>query len=166
MLRKVDRVALLDESTSFDHEHVTLIAVSLTISARHRRSIRVLVIEGGRLVEEGDPDDLAKRAGSAYARLLEAEAAVSALWSATGWRRLRLDDGSLVEIRVQPGEPMDRASGLAWPVGHLGRAVELLGRASGLGARSGAPLPSPPPRIEANLDTLGSWVGQACRRLD
>jgi ATP-binding cassette subfamily B protein len=61
---------------------------------------------------------------------------------------------------------MDRASGLAWPVTHLGKALEQLARASGVRPRSGALLPSPPPRIEANRDALGRWVEQACRRLD
>jgi ABC-type bacteriocin/lantibiotic exporter with double-glycine peptidase domain len=58
---------------------------------------RVLVLEAGRIVEDGNPFQLSKRVGSAYARLLEAERAVSDLWSAPGWRRLRLEDGSLVE---------------------------------------------------------------------
>jgi ABC-type multidrug transport system fused ATPase/permease subunit len=62
---------------------------------------RVLVLEDGRIVEDGNPVALAKRAGSAYAKLLEAEQAVSELWSAPGWRRLRLDDGSVVEDSLQ-----------------------------------------------------------------
>jgi ATP-binding cassette subfamily B protein len=78
----------------------TLICVTHDISETQAFD-RVLVIEEGRLVEDGNPVDLATRAGSAYARLLDAEQAVSALWSAPGWRRLRLDDGSLVEDPVQ-----------------------------------------------------------------
>ena len=58
---------------------------------------RVLVVENGRIVEDGNPFDLARNAGSAYARLLDAEEAVSSLWSAAGWRRLRLHDGAIVE---------------------------------------------------------------------
>jgi ATP-binding cassette subfamily B protein len=58
---------------------------------------RVLVLEAGRIVEDGDPSDLAARSGSAYAKLLEAERAVSELWSAPGWRRLCLRDSSVVE---------------------------------------------------------------------
>jgi ATP-binding cassette subfamily B protein len=61
---------------------------------------------------------------------------------------------------------MDRASDLAWPVAHLGKALETLARASGLRPRSGAPLPSPSATIETSRDALGSWVEQACRRLD
>src|SRR5712691_1713726 len=61
---------------------------------------------------------------------------------------------------------MDIASGLAWPVTHLNSALEQLARASGLHPRSGAPLPSPPPRIDTDRDALGRWVEQTCRRLD
>ena len=106
---------------------------------------RVIVLEAGCIVEDGSPIDLAQRAGSTYARLLEAEQTVSALWSAPGWRRLRLDNGSLVEDPPTRGDPMDCASGLAWPVTQLGGALELLARAGGLRPRSGAPLASPPP---------------------
>jgi ABC-type multidrug transport system fused ATPase/permease subunit len=58
---------------------------------------RVVVVEDGRIIEDGNPLELAKSAGSAYARLLEAERAVSNVWSAPGWRRLRLHDGAVVE---------------------------------------------------------------------
>jgi ATP-binding cassette subfamily B protein len=68
---------------------------------------RVLVVEAGRVVEDGNPSDLARRADSAYARLLEAERAVTDLWSATGWRRCRLRDGSLVEDRPVKGAALD-----------------------------------------------------------
>jgi ATP-binding cassette subfamily B protein len=59
---------------------------------------RVLVIERGRLVEDGDPADLANRAVSRYRAMLEAEDAVrEGLWSNEVWRRLRLEDGRLAE---------------------------------------------------------------------
>jgi ATP-binding cassette subfamily B protein len=55
---------------------------------------RVLVVEGGRIVEDGAPSDLAERPDSRYQALLEAEAAVrTELWSSNAWRRLRLDRG-------------------------------------------------------------------------
>ncbi len=60
---------------------------------------------------------------------------------------------------------MDCASGLAWPVAQLGRALELLARESGLRPGAGAPLTSPPP-IGASRQALESWVEQACRRLN
>jgi ATP-binding cassette subfamily B protein len=58
---------------------------------------RVLVVEAGGVVEDDNPIELAARAGSTYAKLLAAEQAVSALWSAPGWRRLRVDKGEIVE---------------------------------------------------------------------
>jgi ATP-binding cassette subfamily B protein len=61
---------------------------------------------------------------------------------------------------------MDSASALAWPLADLGRGLEALARASGLPVHSRAPVPPPPPDIEANPDALDSWVAQACRRLN
>lgn len=59
---------------------------------------RVLVLEGGRIVEEGAPADLEGQPGSRYQALLEAEVAVrEGLWSGGGWRRLRLEGGRLME---------------------------------------------------------------------
>jgi ATP-binding cassette subfamily B protein len=59
---------------------------------------RVLVIEDGRIVEDGDPSTLAQSRESRFANMLGAEYEVrEGLWSSAGWRRLRLDDGMLVE---------------------------------------------------------------------
>jgi len=58
----------------------------------------VLVLEGGKVMEDGSPTELALQAGSRYAAMLEAEVAVrKGLWSAQVWRRLRLDNGKLFE---------------------------------------------------------------------
>lgn len=63
---------------------------------------RVLVVEGGRVVEDGTPADLAAQADSRYAALLAAEEAVrAALWDDPSWRRLRLDGG---RVRETAGE--------------------------------------------------------------
>jgi ATP-binding cassette subfamily B protein len=60
---------------------------------------RVLVVEGGQIVEDGAPADLAARPGSRYRALLEAEREVrEGLWSSGVWRRLRLEGGRLVEV--------------------------------------------------------------------
>jgi ABC-type bacteriocin/lantibiotic exporter with double-glycine peptidase domain len=56
---------------------------------------RVLVIEAGRVVEDGAPEELAARAGSRYQALLAEETATAALWAR--WRHLRLERGQLVE---------------------------------------------------------------------
>ncbi|MFL5542228.1 MAG: ATP-binding cassette domain-containing protein, partial [Longimicrobiaceae bacterium] len=57
---------------------------------------RVWVIEGGRLVEDGDPARLAADPGSRYAALLRAEAdGLAATWGHPAWRRLTLAAGRL-----------------------------------------------------------------------
>lgn len=59
---------------------------------------RVLVVEGGRIVEQGLPSVLAAQAGSRYRQLLDLEAAAAReLWSRAGWRRLRVREGRIVE---------------------------------------------------------------------
>jgi ATP-binding cassette subfamily B protein len=59
---------------------------------------RVLVIDGGKLVEDGAPAELVAREGSRYRALIEAERAVqSGLWRARTWRRLRLEGGRVTE---------------------------------------------------------------------
>ena len=55
---------------------------------------RVIVIEGGRIVEDGAPGELASRLDSRYSELLRAgEAVREELWGAAAWRRLWLEDG-------------------------------------------------------------------------
>jgi ABC-type bacteriocin/lantibiotic exporter with double-glycine peptidase domain len=66
---------------------------------------RVLVIDGGHVVEDGAPAELAARPGSRYCALLEAEEAVrSGLWSGAAWRRLRIERGRLVGPQESGGE--------------------------------------------------------------
>lgn len=58
---------------------------------------RVLVVDGGRVVEDGAPAELAAQPGSRYRALLDAEDDVrNRLWSDVAWRRLRVEDGLLV----------------------------------------------------------------------
>ncbi|HYR07686.1 MAG TPA: ABC transporter ATP-binding protein, partial [Longimicrobium sp.] len=59
---------------------------------------RVLVVDDGIIAEDGAPAELAARPGSRYARLLAAESAVRARFDhAPGWRRIRLENGTLQE---------------------------------------------------------------------
>jgi ATP-binding cassette subfamily B protein len=59
---------------------------------------RALVIENGRIVEDGNPAELARKTNSRYRALLEAEESVrEGSWSSGHWRHLRLEDGRLVE---------------------------------------------------------------------
>jgi ATP-binding cassette subfamily B protein len=62
---------------------------------------RVVVMEAGRLVEDGVPAELARRPGSRFRALLEAEEQVrERLWGGPHWRRLRLARGRLLEEDV------------------------------------------------------------------
>ena len=59
---------------------------------------RVIVIERGRVVEDGSPAVLAKSRTSRYTQLLDAEAEVrTGMWASGMWRRLRVESGKLVE---------------------------------------------------------------------
>jgi ATP-binding cassette subfamily B protein len=59
---------------------------------------RVLVMAGGRIVEDGTPVDLAAQPQSRYRALLEADTAVrQGLWLHRQWRRLWLNHGRLIE---------------------------------------------------------------------
>jgi ATP-binding cassette subfamily B protein len=61
---------------------------------------RVLVVDGGRIVEDDAPRALQARTTSRYAALLAAEKAIrGGLWSSTEWRQLRLASGTLSEER-------------------------------------------------------------------
>jgi ATP-binding cassette subfamily B protein len=123
---------------------------------------RVLVVEDGRVVEDGNPTSLA-RPGTRYHALLEAQRAVAReLWESRNWRRLVLCEGKASEVTVAeravwsaeaapPTQPNRRAGrggrspcarpeaprpdDLAWPVARLGEAMT---RISG-GARVGEP---------------------------
>jgi ABC-type bacteriocin/lantibiotic exporter with double-glycine peptidase domain len=75
---------------------------------------RALVIEDGRIAEDGSPRALAARPDSRYSQLLDAEDSVRAgLWAAAEWRRLRMDGGRVVEERIAEGREPVRASSRA-----------------------------------------------------
>ncbi len=59
---------------------------------------RVLVIEHGRIAQDGTPEELSVSSESRYAQLLEAEEQTrSGLWSASSWRRIWIHSGRIVE---------------------------------------------------------------------
>ena len=59
---------------------------------------RVIVVEGGHIVEDGIPTDLVSQTDSRYHSMLDAEESVrSGMWGSAPWRRLRIDDGKLTE---------------------------------------------------------------------
>ncbi|WP_437503277.1 ATP-binding cassette domain-containing protein [Sorangium sp. So ce1099] len=110
MLRSEARLAILDEPfRGLDRErrrallararrrfrHATLLCVTHDVGET-RSFERVLVVDGGRVVEDGAPAELAARPDSRYRALLEAEAAVQrGLWSSGGWRRVKVVRGRI-----------------------------------------------------------------------
>ena len=57
---------------------------------------RVLVIEHGEILEDGDPAELYARETSRYRQLCDREDEVLArLWNGAAWRRFRMDEGVL-----------------------------------------------------------------------
>lgn len=57
---------------------------------------RVLVVDSGRIVEDGVPEDLVRRPDSSYRKLLLAEEEVhDEFWSNDGWQHLQLRDGQM-----------------------------------------------------------------------
>ena len=113
MLRPGTRLAILDEPfRGLDYEqrvellrtareqweHATLICITHDIDAT-RSFARVLVVEAGRVVEDGCPEELASSATSRYRAMLEsAQAMKPTLWSRAAWRHLVLERGSLIEF--------------------------------------------------------------------
>jgi ATP-binding cassette subfamily B protein len=69
---------------------------------------RVVVVEGGRIIEDGAPASLASCPETRYRALLDAETTVhEGLWSSGLWRRLRLVEGRVCEegrLRPTPGD--------------------------------------------------------------
>ena len=60
----------------------------------------MLMMDGGRIVEDGPPADLARKSDSRYRTVLDADERVHAeMWSSPVWRRLRLGSGRLSEGR-------------------------------------------------------------------
>ncbi|MDC0674545.1 ATP-binding cassette domain-containing protein [Nannocystis radixulma] len=66
---------------------------------------RVLVVEGGRVVEDGPPDLLAAQPDSRYSALVAAEAELrEELWANPAWRHLRLIGGAVRGPQEGPSE--------------------------------------------------------------
>ena len=112
MLHEKARLALLDEPfRGLDREkrrqllaearrhwqHATLICITHDVGETLNFP-RVLVIEDGRILEDGSPPILAQKIGSRYHALLEAEDHVRVgLWEGAGWRKLTIDQGRLTQ---------------------------------------------------------------------
>ena len=78
-------------------KEATLLCVTHDVAETHSFD-RVVVIEHGRIVEDGSPEQLAENPASRYRALLEAEDMVSqAFWAGEMWRRLRIEQGRVHE---------------------------------------------------------------------
>lgn len=83
----------------------TLLYVSHDL-AENRDFDRVLVVEGGRVTENGSPAELAADPESRYRALLDAEEVLRRDFAGGAvWRRLRLTDGKLVEETLAGSPP-------------------------------------------------------------
>jgi ATP-binding cassette subfamily B protein len=70
-----------------------------------RQFDRVLVLDQGRIVEDGSPQTLAATPTSRYRRLLQAqERANEQLTTGSTWRRIRLASGRIVSDQVHAFE--------------------------------------------------------------
>jgi ATP-binding cassette subfamily B protein len=115
LLREPARLAILDEpfrGLDRDTRHellarardvwqdATLICVTHDINDTMTFE-RVIVLDAGRIVEDGSPSVLCNQPESRYAALLAAERAVSAdLWNDGRWRRWRMHEGSITEDQI------------------------------------------------------------------
>ncbi|HVT59510.1 MAG TPA: ATP-binding cassette domain-containing protein [Thermoanaerobaculia bacterium] len=66
---------------------------------------RALVLDGGRLAEDGWPAELAARSSSRFAGLLAAERQAESALASASWRQLRLEHGRLVERPQEAAVP-------------------------------------------------------------
>jgi ATP-binding cassette subfamily B protein len=110
LLRPGVRLAILDEPfRGLDFEqrhkllarsrdtwhHATLLAISHDI-AEAMSFERVLVMEDGRIVEDGNPRELARNPQSRFHLMLEAERTLrEEFWNGADWRHLKLQNGQL-----------------------------------------------------------------------
>ncbi len=127
MLRKHARLVILDEAfRGLDREKrrellarareywrgATMLCITHDLSETQGFD-RVLVIEQGRIAEDGTPEELRVSPESRYRQLLDAEEQTrSGLWRASIWRRIRIISGRIVEEH-KTGEQKTRESEVA-----------------------------------------------------
>jgi ABC-type transport system involved in cytochrome bd biosynthesis fused ATPase/permease subunit len=93
-LDRQKRRQLLDEARRH-WEQSTLITITHDVGETQDFP-RVIVIEDGKLIEDGSPKELLDRADSRYRGLLAAEQSVrEGLWADASWRRLWLEHGKI-----------------------------------------------------------------------
>ncbi|MDQ6975767.1 MAG: ATP-binding cassette domain-containing protein [Mariprofundaceae bacterium] len=94
-LTRNQRRTLLQQARDFWQE-ATLVFISHDVEDTLTFD-RVLVMDGGRVVEDGQPGALVANEHSHYLQLLNSERSVRELiWNSADWRRLRLEGGKLL----------------------------------------------------------------------
>jgi ATP-binding cassette subfamily B protein len=102
------RHALMDRARTA-WSAATLLCVTHDVVETERFS-RVLVIEGGHVVEDGPPSELLGR-DSRYRAMFEAEREVLRdVWSDARWRCVRLEDGRVSEARASEPSAEERSA--------------------------------------------------------
>lgn len=122
LLRRNVRLAILDEPfRGIDREkrrlllrkarerwqHTTLLCITHDVGETLAFT-RVIVIENGQIIEQGEPQALANDPDSRYRDLLNAEKSVNeTLWASTKWRRLVIENGHLRNAQPTPTNAKD-----------------------------------------------------------
>lgn len=97
-----DRREVLMDRARAHWSNATLICITHDVAAT-RHFPRVIVVEDGRIAEDGAPAELLADPSSRYAELLAAEEEVrTGMWRNAGWRHTTLDAGLLLEEEPSP----------------------------------------------------------------
>ena len=81
--------------------HATLLCVTHDVGETQDFD-RVIVMDGGRIIEDNHPRCLLEKPDSRYRTLMEAEKAIiTGLWTDRHWRRLRMENGVLKESKEE-----------------------------------------------------------------
>jgi ABC-type multidrug transport system ATPase subunit len=98
-LDREKRRAMLEQAREFWRD-ATLLCVTHDVGETLDFD-RVLVMDGGRIVEDAQAVELASRRDSLYRALLDDEEVVRAeMWASDEWRRLRVDGGRVGEVET------------------------------------------------------------------
>lgn len=101
-LERERRAALLARCRDY-WKQATLICITHDVA--HTRSFeRVLVVDAGRLVQDGPPAVLESEPESLYRAMLDRETALhTTLWTSASWRRVRVAHGQAVDVAAVEG---------------------------------------------------------------
>jgi ABC-type bacteriocin/lantibiotic exporter with double-glycine peptidase domain len=112
-LDRPSRRRLLERSRTLWRD-VTMLCVTHDVGDT-RSFDRVLVIENGRIVEDGSPSMLAVDRESRYYQMLAEEDAVHQMWTSQAvWRRINVDGGAVAPVADDPWSDWDDERALSY----------------------------------------------------